>query len=40
MRPSPEPGRLVRLRGSMRPGSGEGLMKLDHPEQVEVLREK
>jgi len=33
------PGKLVRLRGPMRPGSGEGLMKLDHPEQIEVLRE-
>jgi endonuclease YncB( thermonuclease family) len=34
------PGKLVRIRGLVRPGSGEGLMKLDHPEQVEVLREK
>jgi endonuclease YncB( thermonuclease family) len=34
------PGKLVRLRGPMRPGSGEGLMKLDHPEQIEVLRER
>jgi len=33
------PGRLVRIRGFMRPGSGEGLLKLDHPEQIEVLRE-
>ena len=33
------PGKLVRIRGYMRPGSGEGLLKLDHPEQVEVLRE-
>jgi endonuclease YncB( thermonuclease family) len=33
------PGKLVRIRGPMRPGSGEGLMKLDHPEQIEVLRE-
>lgn len=33
------PGKLVRIRGFVRPGSGEGLMKLDHPEQVEVLRE-
>jgi len=32
------PGKLVRLRGPMRPGSGEGLMKLDQPEQIEVLR--
>jgi endonuclease YncB( thermonuclease family) len=34
------PGKLVRIRGPMRPGSGEGLMKLDHPEQIEVLRER
>jgi len=34
------PGKLVRIRGVMRPGSGEGFLKLDHPEQVEVLREK
>jgi len=33
------PGKLVRIRGLVRPGSGEGLMKLDHPEQIEVLRE-
>jgi endonuclease YncB( thermonuclease family) len=33
------PGKLVRIRGPLRPGSGEGLMKLDHPEQIEVLRE-
>ena len=33
------PGKLVRIRGYMRPGSGEGLLKLDHPEQIEVLRE-
>ncbi|HEY4030224.1 MAG TPA: thermonuclease family protein [Caulobacteraceae bacterium] len=33
------PGKLVRIRGLMRPGSGEGLMKLDHPEQIEVLKE-
>lgn len=33
------PGRLVRIRGPMRPGVGEGLMRLDHPEQIEVLRE-
>jgi endonuclease YncB( thermonuclease family) len=33
------PGKLVRIRGFVRPGSGEGLMKLDHPEQIEVLRE-
>ncbi len=34
------PGKLVRVRGLIRPGSGEGLLKLDHPEQIEVLREK
>jgi endonuclease YncB( thermonuclease family) len=34
------PGKLVRIRGFLRPGSGEGLVKLDHPEQIEVLREK
>jgi endonuclease YncB( thermonuclease family) len=34
------PGKLVRIRGPMRPGSGEGLMRLDHPEQIEVLRER
>jgi hypothetical protein len=33
------PGKLVRIRGLVRPGSGEGLIKLDHPEQIEVLRE-
>lgn len=33
------PGKLVRIRGPMRPGSGEGLLTLDHPEQIEVLRE-
>jgi endonuclease YncB( thermonuclease family) len=33
------PGKLVRIRGPLRPGSGEGLMRLDHPEQIEVLRE-
>ena len=33
------PGKLVRVRGWVRPGSGEGLMRLDHPEQIEVLRE-
>jgi micrococcal nuclease len=33
------PGKLVRVRGLLRPGSGEALMKLDHPEQIEVLRE-
>jgi endonuclease YncB( thermonuclease family) len=34
------PGKLVRIRGLVRPGSGQGFMKLDHPEQIEVLREK
>jgi endonuclease YncB( thermonuclease family) len=34
------PGKLVRVRGQLRPGSGEAVMKLDHPEQIEVLREK
>ena len=34
------PGKLVRIRGLMRPGSGEGLLTLDHPEQIEVLQEK
>ena len=34
------PGKLVRIRGPMRPGSGEGLLKLDHPEQIEVLKER
>lgn len=34
------PGKLVRVRGLLRPGSGEAVMKLDHPEQIEVLREK
>jgi endonuclease YncB( thermonuclease family) len=33
------PGKLVRVRGLLRPGSGEAVMKLDHPEQIEVLRE-
>jgi micrococcal nuclease len=33
------PGKLVRIRGVLRPGSGEGLLKLDHPEQIEVLKE-
>jgi micrococcal nuclease len=34
------PGRLVRIRGPMRPGPGEGRLTLDHPEQIEVLKEK
>lgn len=33
------PGKLVRIRGLMRPGSGEALLRLDHPEQIEVLKE-
>ena len=33
------PGKLVRIRGFLRPGRGEGLLRLDHPEQVEVLKE-
>jgi len=33
------PGKLVRIRGPMRPGPGEGIMKLDHPEQIEMLKE-
>jgi micrococcal nuclease len=32
------PGRLVRVRGLMRPGSGEAIMKLDHPEQQNARR--
>ena len=34
------PGKLVRIRGFLTPGSGEGRLKLDHPEQIEVLKEK
>lgn len=33
------PGKLVRIRGFVRPGSGEGRLQLDHPEQIEVLKE-
>jgi micrococcal nuclease len=33
------PGKLVRVRGFLRPGSGEAVLKLDHPEQIEVLKE-
>lgn len=33
------PGKLVRIRGFMRPGPGEGMLRLDHPEQIEVLKE-
>jgi micrococcal nuclease len=32
-------GRLVRVRGVARPGRGQALLSLDHPEQVELLRE-
>ena len=32
-------GKLVRVRGVLRPGSGEARLRLDHPEQIEVLRE-
>ncbi len=31
-------GKLIRVRGDLRPGSGAALMTLDHPEQVERLR--
>jgi micrococcal nuclease len=34
------PGRLVRVRGLLRPGRGEATLRLDHPEQVEVLKER
>jgi hypothetical protein len=33
------PGKLVRIRGLVRRGAKEASMKLDHPEQIEVLRE-
>jgi endonuclease YncB( thermonuclease family) len=33
------PGKLVRVRGLLRPGPGEAVLKLDHPEQIEVLKE-
>jgi hypothetical protein len=33
------PGKLVRVRGLLRPGSGEAVLKLDHPEQIELLKE-
>lgn len=32
-------GKLIRMRGELRPGGGGALMKLDHPEQVERLRQ-
>jgi hypothetical protein len=32
-------GKLVRIRGLVRRGSREAVIKLDHPEQIEVLRE-
>jgi endonuclease YncB( thermonuclease family) len=34
------PGKLIRVRGFLRPGSGEAVLKLDHPEQIEVLKER
>jgi hypothetical protein len=40
MRLADLPGKLVRVRGLLRPGSGEAVMKLDHPEQIELLRER
>ena len=33
------PGKLVRVRGSLHPGRGEAVLRLDHPEQIEVLKE-
>jgi endonuclease YncB( thermonuclease family) len=33
-------GKLVRVRGVLHPGSGEAMMQLDHPEQIELLRER
>jgi endonuclease YncB( thermonuclease family) len=33
------PGKLIRVRGLLRPGRGEATLRLDHPEQVEVLKE-
>jgi hypothetical protein len=32
-------GRLVRVRGWLRAGSGEPTIRADHPEQIELLRE-
>jgi endonuclease YncB( thermonuclease family) len=32
-------GKLIRVRGEVRPGAGGALMALDHPEQVERLRQ-
>jgi endonuclease YncB( thermonuclease family) len=37
--PSVLKGRLVRVRGMTRPGRGEAVLTLDHPEQVELLRQ-
>jgi endonuclease YncB( thermonuclease family) len=31
-------GKLIRVRGVLRPGSGQAVMRLDHPEQIEVLK--
>ena len=31
-------GRLVRVRGLVRPGPDEPVLRLDHPEQIEVLK--
>jgi endonuclease YncB( thermonuclease family) len=33
------PGKLIRVRGVLHPGRGEAVLKLDHPEQIEVLKE-
>ena len=33
------PGKLVRVRGLLRPGRGEATLRLDHPEQLEILKE-
>ncbi len=32
-------GKLIRVRGELRPGGGGALMALDHPEQIERLRQ-
>lgn len=39
MTPQALKGKLIRLRGEVRPGAGGALMALDHPEQVERLRQ-